>query len=253
MKIYASKNLGKLYYMVKDPTVIPVIVNEERIKASEDPEYGYPGGKKHHFISLMRSLDKAGRNPKFWVYGIQLDGTRLSDRYKIDSFSMASYNMRGKGRHFKVCYISRYDDDSCVLKLTTRPAFNIPRWLFDEIEYGIVNDLNQCNEKSKLEVTDGGKRVYRGKHLVKMYRYNATSGGLRLSEYTLSKNAILYLTRHTMLNETEERIWMIDKEYIDISGLITGYIEPEGDDTMEQYIDSGLLPPKNIFHYSPFK
>ena len=46
------------------------------------------------------------------------------------------------------------------------------------------------------------------------------------------------------MNETEERIWMFDDnvKHIVIKNCITGYIEPDGDDSIEQAIDEGALP-----------
>ena len=236
--------------MTKEPTTIVTIVDEELIKVSEKPEKGHPNGGSHKYVSLMRSLDKAGRNPNKWVYGVQLDGTRLSDRYKITPFSMAATGFKGSGNTFRVKTLTSYDDGTYTLSLINRPTFKIPKYVYDEIEYAIVNDLDGNNDKKHLTVSPGVRR-YMGRMIITKYNYGTESGGVRLNQNSLSNEALTYLAKHTMMNETEERIWILDttSQYINIKGLITGYIEPTGDDTLEEYIKDGLLPKKNIFHY----
>ena len=251
MKIYASKQLGNVYYMVKDPFVVANIVAQNVIRTSEKPERGYVDKKPHYYISLMRSLDKASRNPDKWIYGIRLDGNKLSDRYKIEPFSFAGHNFTKAKRHFVVYYISEYDDGTCYLQLTKRPVIQIPKYVYDDIKSTIIEDPLDMKDVKHLTVSTG-KRSYRGKRIVEKYHYNVPSGGLPLNEQTVSQSTLSYLAKHTMLNETEERVWILnsDLQYINVSGCINGYIEPEGDDTIEQFIDAGLLPPKVISHYS---
>ena len=253
MKIYASKNLGKLYYLVKDADVIETIVREGRIKVTDVPEKGYSGGGKHNFVSLLRSLDHAGRNSSKWVYGIQLDGTALSDRYKIVSYSSAGIGFKGKSSAFRVNYLAEYDNGDLVLKIASRPAIKIPQYVYDEIEQAIINNADGANDLNRLEIGHNlSKR--NGRAAVTRYLYRVQHGGLRLNEATLSPSAIAYLSKHTCMNETEERIWVIDEnvQYINIKGLVTGYAEPEGDDTIENMIENKLIPKKNILHYRPW-
>jgi len=250
MKIYASKNLGKVYYLVKDPYVVVTIVKEGRIKVTDTPEKGYYGGGKHNFVSLLRSLDHAGRNPAKWVYGIQLDGTALSDRYKIVPYSSAGIGFKGKSSAFRVNYLAEYDNGDLILKIASRPAIKVPRNIYEEIEQAILNNADGANDLNRLEVGHNlSKR--NGRAAITRYLYRVQHGGLRLNEATLSPEAITYLSKHTCINETEERIWVIDEnvQYINIKGLITGYIEPDGDETIEELIEEGLIPKKNIFHY----
>lgn len=251
MKIYASKQVGPIYYMVDDVAVLRTIVDRQLIKTSNKPERGYSNDRSlHHYVSFMRSLDRASRNANKWTYGIQLDGNALSNRYKISPYSFASNAIRGKSRTFRILYMTEYDDGSYVLQLTDRPAFAIPRSVFEDIRSAIINDIEGLNEKKKLEVQQG-KRAYRGKTIVTKYKYNVPSGGLYLNENTVSDATLSYLLKHTILNETEERIWILnsDHNYISIRDCITAYIEPKGDESIEQAIDAGYLPPLKIIHY----
>lgn len=251
MKIYASKQVGPIYYMVDDIAVLQTIVKQGIIKISNKPERGYSNDRSlHYYVSFMRDLSKASRNPNKWTYGIQLDGTKLSNRYKISPYSYASNAFRGKSRILRVMYMSEYDDGSCVLQLTDRPSFSIPKYVFDDIKEAILEDKEGLNEKKKLEIQQG-KRAYRGRTVVTKYKYNVPSGGLYLNENTVSDATLSYLLKHTLLNETEERLWILDNNtsYINISGCITRYIEPEGDDSVEQAIDAKYLPPLRIIHY----
>jgi len=251
VKIYASKQLGPVYYMVKELSILESIVKQEVIKISEKPERGYSQQDKspHHYVSFLRSLDKAGRNPRNWVYGVRLDGNKLTNKYKISPYSQPGNTIGYKSSHLRVSYISEYDDGTYMVQLIERPSFFVPENIYRDIEKAILNDVEGINEKKNLvELT--GKRSYRGKTVVKKYFYNTKNGGIHISDSTVSPETISYLVNHK-LNETEERYWVLDSktQYIDISGCIIGYIEPKGDDSVEQAIDAGKLPPKNIWHY----
>lgn len=251
MKIYASKQVGPIYYMVDDIAVLQTIVKKGVIKTSNKPERGYSNDRSpYYYVSFMRDLGKASRNPNKWTYGIQLDGNKLSNRYKITPYSFASNAFRGKNRTFRVMYMSEYDDGSYVLQLTDRPSFAIPRHVFEDIKEAILEDRAGLNDKKKLQILEG-KRAYKGRTIVNKYKYNVPTGGLPLNSETVSDSTISYLLKHTILNETEERLWILDNNtsYINISGCITRYIEPEGDDSIEQAIDAGYLNPLPILHY----
>lgn len=250
MKIYASKQVGPIYYMVDTVSILETIAVTQLIKTSNKPEKGYSGGGSHHYVSFLRSLDKAGRNPNRWVYGLKLDGNKLSDKYKISPYSFAGNAIGSKSRQYRVKYIASYDNDTYVLQLVDWPVISIPRNVFEDIEEAIVSDCEGINSKKKLEVSEG-KRSYRGRTILRKYHYNVKTGGIALNESTISQSTLNYLLKHTNLNETEERIWILksDRNYISIKDCITGYIEPQGDDSIEQAIDSGVLPSKPIFHY----
>lgn len=250
MKIYASKQVGPIYYMVDTVSILETIAVTQLIKTSNKPEKGYEGGGSHYYVSFLRSLDKAGRNPNRWVYGLKLDGNKLSDKYKISPYSFAGNAIGSKSRQYRVKYIASYDNDTYVLQLVDWPVISIPRNVFEDIEEAIVSDCEGINSKKKLEVSEG-KRSYRGRTVLCKYHYNVKTGGIALNESTISQSTLNYLLKHTNLNETEERIWILksDRNYISIKDCITGYIEPQGDDSIEQAIDSGVLPPKPISHY----
>lgn len=250
MKIYASKQVGPIYYMVDAISVVRTIVSTELIKTSNKPEKGYAGGGSHHYVAFLRSLDKAGRNPNRWVYGVRLDGNKLSNKYKIVPYSFAGNAIKGKSHQYRVKYIAAYDNNTYTLQLVDWPVISIPRSVFEDIEDAIVSDIEGINDKKRLEITQG-KRAYRGRTITCKYHYNVKTGGIALNESNVSQSTLNYLLKHSNLNETEERIWILDTnlQYITIKNCITGYIEPTGDASIEQAIAAGHLEPLPILHY----
>lgn len=248
MNITAGKQVGPVYYMVKDVEVLKAIVSQGVIRTSIKAEPQSKGGRKYHYVSFMRDLTKADRNPNRWVYGIQIDGTKLSDRYKINPYSFAGQAV--KGNFYRVKVLAAYDDGTYALTLVNWPTMSIPKSVFNDIESQIISDSQGLNNIKKLEESTG-KRSYRGKTIVKKYTYNVPTGGIVLNENTVSAETLNYLIKHTNLNETEERIWILNDnvKFINIKDCITGYIEPEGDDSIEQAIDNASLPSMKILHY----
>jgi len=113
MKIQAGKQVGPIYYMVKDVPVLCSIVNHGVIRTSLKAEPQSKGGKKFHYVSFMRDLAKADRNPSRWIYGVQLDGDKLSDKYKINPFSYAGLAV--KTGLYKVKTLIAYEIKPAVL------------------------------------------------------------------------------------------------------------------------------------------
>lgn len=248
MKIQGGKQVGPIYYMVKDIPVLCSIVSQQVIRTSLKAEPQSKGGSKFYYVSFMRDLTKADRNPGRWVYGVQIDGDKLSDRYSINPFSYAG--TATKTGFYRVKTLISYDNNTYSLSLVNWPTIEIPKIVFDELEQLIVSDSQGINDKKKLEVSTG-KRPYLGKTIVTRYNYNVPSGGITLKEGLVPENVLSYLMKHTSLNETEERIWVLkdDVKFINIRGCITGYIAPKGDDSVQQAIDDGLLDPLKIFYY----
>ena len=208
MNIEGSKQVGPLYYMVKDVTVLEAICNQGVIRTSLKAEPQSKGGNKYHFVSFMRDLNNASRNPSRWVYGIQLDGDALSDTYRINPYSYAGNAM--SGNFYRVKTLTKYDDGSFKLNLVDWPAMDIPEFVYDEIEEMILSDSQHLNDVKKLQVQEGS-RAYRGKRALARYNYNVKTGGVVLNKNTLASNALSYLLKHTNLNESEERIWIVSK------------------------------------------
>lgn len=248
MKIQAGKQVGPIYYMVKDIPVLCSIVSQGVIRTSLKAEPQSKGGNKFHYVSFMRDLTKADRNPGRWVYGLQLDGDKLSDRYSISPFSYAGLAM--KTGYYKLKTLIKYDNGTCTLSLVNWPTLDISSEIFDALEHLILTDSQGTNDLKKLEVSTG-KRPYQGRTIVTRYNYNVPSGGLIIKEGLVPDSILTYLAKHTNLNETEERIWVIDDnvKFINIAGCITGYIAPKGDQAVDQAIDGGLLEPAKIFYY----
>mgnify|MGYP006988917102 CR=1 FL=1 len=63
MNITAAKQVGLIYYMVKDVEVLSAIVSQQVIRTSIKKEPQSKGGAKFHYVSFMRDLTKADRNP----------------------------------------------------------------------------------------------------------------------------------------------------------------------------------------------
>ena len=63
MNILGGKQVGPLYYMVKDVSVLEAIIKQNAIRTSLKAEPQSKGGSKYHYISFMRDLTKADRNP----------------------------------------------------------------------------------------------------------------------------------------------------------------------------------------------
>ena len=250
MKIYASKQVGMIYYMVDDIAILCTIVNNQVIKTSNKPEKGYSDGSSHHYVSFLRSLDKAGRNKGRWKYGLKIDGTKLSNKYKIVPYSFAGNAVISTKRKYRVKYLSAYDDGTYVLQLVDWPVMSIPKFVYDDIAEAIEQDVEGINSKKKLTISSG-KRAYRGRTVLNKYLYDVPTGGTALNDDTISKATFGYLLKPTNLNETEERIWVLDSNipFISMKDCIVGYIEPSGDASVEEAIARNFLPKKMISHY----
>lgn len=248
MKVVGGKQVGPVYYMVKDVPVLCTIVEQGVVRTSIKAEPTGGGNGSYHYVSFMRDLTKADRNPKRWVYGIQLDGDKLSDRYKISPYCYSAISLQSSRNRVKS--LAAYDNGTYTLSLINWPTIEVSKEVFEDIEREIVSDSQHLNQLKHLEVSTG-KRSYLGRTVVVKYNYNVPSGGIVLNDKTVSSSTISYLLKHSTMNETEERIWMLDDniKFIDISGCITGYIEPKEDESIEQAIDAGLLPSLNILRY----
>lgn len=236
--------------MVDTVSILSTIIHTEVIKVSNKPEKGYSDNKLHYYVSFMRSLDKASRNSGRWKYGIQIDGTKLSDKYSIVPYSFAGNSIRRTKRYYRVKYLASYDDGTYVLQLVDWPVMSIPKPIYDDIVAAIKSDVEGINDKKHLTISPG-KRAYRGRTIITKYLYDVPTGGIALNEDTVSASTLNYLLKHTNLNETEERIWVLDssKPYINIHNCITGYIAPEGDTALEDAIAEDILPNKKIYYY----
>lgn len=248
MEIIAGKQVGPVYYMVKDVAVLEAIVTQGIIRTSLKAEPRSNGGGKYHYVSFMRDLTKADRNPGRWIYGIQIDGDKLSDRYNISPYSFAGNSM--KKNYYRVKSLISYDNGTYSLSLLNWPTMSVSKSVFEEIKQLITSDAQGINDLKKLEVSTG-KRPYLGRTIVEKYVYNVKTGGISLSEDTLSEESLNYLLKHTNLNETEERIWILNDnvKYINIKGCITGYIEPKRDYSIETIISESSIPDLRILKY----
>lgn len=125
----------------------------------------------------------------------------------------------------RVKYIAKYDTGICVVAPVNWRAQKISEKAYDVIKRAILSQPEDYNEKKHLVFQDGGKyRTANGK-LVEKYIYNAKAGGILLNERNLGTDC-QYVTKLSVFNETEERIWT-DKPYININGCIKGLVVPK--------------------------
>lgn len=248
MNIIAGKQVGPIYYMVNNVEVLALIVKQNAIRTSLKAEPQSKGGNKYHYVSFMRDLTKVNRNPNRWIYGVRIDGDKLSDRYSINPYSYASVAM--KGNFYRVKTLTAYDNETYTLSVVNWPTMVITKEIFNTIQEMILSDSQNLNKIKQLQIKEGSRK-YRGKQIVIQYNYNVKSGGIVLNETTLPASILSYLLKHSNMNETEERIWIVDDatKFINISGCITGYIAPKGDESIDAAIDSGLLPSNKVIYY----
>ena len=183
MNILGGKQVGPLYYMVKDVSVLEAIMKQNAIRTSLKAEPQSKGGSKYHYISFMRDLTKADRNPGRWIYGIRIDGDKLSDRYRIQPYSYSGNAV--KCNFFRIKTLTKYDNGECTLSLVNWPTISIPEDVFDELEDLILTDSQGLNQVKKLEIKEN-KRAYKGKAAIKQYNYNVKTGGIALKEGLVS-------------------------------------------------------------------
>ncbi len=248
MDICARKQVGPIYYMVKDVDVLASIVAQKVIRTSIKAEPTGNGNGSKHYVSFMRDLTKADRNPGRWVYGVRLDGDKLSDRYKINPYSYAG-NTIGTN-FFRIKTLTSYDDGTYKLNLVNWPPISIPKSVFDDLEAYVLSQDDSYNANKRLEISEGKVRR-QGKKIDIKYNYNVKTGGPSIKEGEVDKSTLAYLLKHTNFNETEERIWILDDnvKYIKINGCITGYIAPKGDRFVQEAIELGELPEMEIVYY----
>ena len=233
MKIYASKNYPTLSYMVSNQDILYKILSTQTIATSPD-ETNKNSNQRH--VCLSRDLTSAAkRNSTRWKYGILLDGSKLTDRYKISPYSYANVEFNSSRKSLVVKTLTLYDTGECTLTLLNHPTKQIPKRLYDEIREMIITDSQGLNDVKHLVVSTGTRRV-NGRMIVEKFLYNVPTGGIRLSSKTLSESGQMLLTKHTNLNETEERLYT-ESYIIDISGCIDGIIIPNGADVYDTILD----------------
>lgn len=237
--ILAGKQVGRLSYMVESVERLILILKSQRILASRKFEYNKSTDRKMRYVSLSRNLTAAAkRNPGRWNVGVILDGDKLSDRYAIVPYSYVNSNLES-GTNLTVKQITEYDNGTYKLNLVNWPAI----WINKRVYNKIADIIEALPEKFKIEhklVHSGeGKRRVNGALIVEKYLFNVPHGGPKLDKELLG-DAIADFSKHSAMNETEERIWLDSGNFIEIAGCIAGVILPkvfEGVEPSESVLD----------------
>lgn len=246
--ILEEKQVGDVSYFVATLPVLESILTDEKILHSTKQELNPNTGKKQYYISTSRSMtDAAKRNNKRWRFGIVVDGTKLSNRYSIQPYSYAGTNLDYSD--LRVKYINAYDNGTYTLNLVNLPTFEISKKVYDMIVKEIENMPEDLKNKKNLQHNIGGKKTVGGRKRTEQYLFNVKTGGLKLT-YKKFPELSNIITKHTAMNETEERIWIPDnKNFIDIKSCIKAVILPKKlTEDEQEYIDIiyDLLNSKSI-------
>ena len=241
IRLIEEKQVGELSYFTKEPIALVSILDNEEIRRSLKEENNPATGKKQHYVSFSRNMTAATkRNPDRWRYGILIDGTKLSNRYKIEPVSYVGITTRKSAVNVK--YIAAYENGTYFLNLVRFPTIQINRATYmklrDEIE-SLPDDVKQLK---KLIYQSEGKRKVNGTKIKEKYYFNVPTGGLRITDKQYPE-LVSALQKDTGLNEYEERIWLDNSSnFISIRGCILAVILPNnfGDDEFEKELKEYL-------------
>lgn len=122
--------------------------------------------------------------------------------------------------------ITAYDNDTYSLQFTNWKSFPISEKIFNSIKKEILNMSDTEKDSCGLVVQTEGKRTVNGRRISEKYLFTKKYGGLILTtqKYPELTAAISKLPN---VNEFEERIWVINKNFINIKGTVCGVILPE--------------------------
>ena len=130
-----------------------------RIKYSKHKQNNTSRNKKDGSVSLSRSMYAAPkRNPNRWVYGVILDGNKLSDRYHIEPYHYLGSNVP----KLLIKSLTRYTNGVCIITFANWPNRNISTKFFDYLEDIILDKQDYLIEKKKLSIQTEGKRKVNG-------------------------------------------------------------------------------------------
>ncbi len=226
--IVASKQIGDLSYFCKHFTTICNIIEKEHIFTGSSEELNPNTGKKSKYVSFSRNMTAAAlRNNKRWIYGVKVDGTRLSDRYHIEPFSFTGSVIDKGGLRIKE--LVKYDTGECKLTLVNWSPMWVSSKVFDYFENLILQQSEDFNTSHKLFIQEGGKRRNQGRLIDTKYTYKVRHGdsGKLISSFDSLPDYVKYVfLKGKSTNEYEERLWT-SRNYIDISGCIKGIILPK--------------------------
>lgn len=223
--IFESKQVGMLAYFVSSLDVLENILSTNKIAHSRSKELNYNTSKSNYSISFSRDFDSPHRrNPKRWRFGIIVDGDELSNRYEILPVSYTGVVFQKSGMCVKC--ITAYDNDTYTMQFTNWKSFQISEKIFNSIKREILNMSDAEKDSCGLVIQNDGKRTVNGRRISEKYLFTKKYGGFVLTtqKYPELTAAISKLPN---VNEFEERIWVINKNFINIKGTVCGVILPE--------------------------
>lgn len=226
--IFSAKQVGQLSYMTDSLATLYIILHNAEIRVSNRAEYNPDTHKMQHYVSFSRNLTSAAsRNSTRWKYGLIIDGDMLSNQYSIRPVSFAGQAI--SSQKLRVRSITLFDDNRAALTLVNWRQFYIPVSVYNEIKSQILSLPESDAQKMKLEVSGRGKQVRDGHTIEEKYLFNRKDGGIKISPKWMSDSSISSMLKHTVMNETEERIWTDSESFINIDGCIDGIVVPKSD------------------------
>lgn len=242
IRMVEGKQVGILSYMTDNIGSLISIIHNQVLYSSEHLEKNPATNKRERSVAFSRVIgSQSARNSKRWVYGVIIDGDRLSDRYKISPYSFVGSAL-SSGNTLRLRYITKYDDGSYELNLVNWGTFKIDEQTYADIIRAIKALPEEFKQKKQLIRQGASTRPYRGKSRVERYQFLAKTGGMKLSEKMLSGSGV-NLSKNARTNEFEERIWTADSPSISIKNCIIGIVIPKrelnnfNNETTEDFIE----------------
>lgn len=267
--IYAAKQVGEISYCVSDPVTLAKIIKSEEIWWSNNIEYNANTYKKQYSISFGRDLLAAPkRSPKKWGFGLILNGDKLSEHNKFQTYSYAGTVMGTGVGKFAIGKLTEYNDGTYAMSIVKWRTVEITKKLYDYF----LSQLNSISDKYQIKLKHGSRKNNEGKMIKDQY----TIGSMYGDSGTLIRDAPEWVRAEISnlagVHETEERIWNEDfkfnKSYklkkgedsiprpdtnLDISGCIIGIILPKPKDKDQEADEQYLIDLANQHTLNPAK
>ena len=222
--IFENKQVGMLAYFVGSLDVFENILTTNKIVHSRSKELNYNTNKSNYSISFSRDFDSPHRrNPKKWRFGVIVDGDELSNKYEIIPVSYTGVVFQKSGMCVKC--ITAYDNNTFSLQFVNWKSFPISEKIFNSIKQEILNMSDAKKDRCGLVIQTEGKRTVNGRRISEKYLFTRKYEGLTLTSQKYPE-LTASISKLPAVNEFEERIWVINKKFIDIKGTVCGVILP---------------------------
>lgn len=228
--ITAAKQVGDVSYFVGTLDNLYTIIKEQRIIHGKNSEYNPATKSKGFSVSFGRDILAAPlRDKDRWKYGLLLDGTKLSEHYKVVPYSYSGTMLEDNPKNFKVKYVVAYDDDTYYLNLVNWKTKQIDKQTYDWIVTQINAMPEEDQAKHKLVYQGEGKIKRNGHKIVEKYTFNNPMGDYGDIFSTAPKSLIAQFVKNRGIDEAEERIWLDATSSVNLKGAIKGVILPKTD------------------------